>query len=132
MSAERRPTDIVQLKLRLRETDRAALEQSAQERGVSLNSEIVDRLRESFKRQESLKEIAGDDELWGFIRVLIETLRVQGFADNPKTVGWTGDPQLYFRAMKGVHKVMVALRPEGDFGPPPAPDLSSLLKDGEK
>ena len=46
--AKRAGTDIVQLKLRIRETVRARLAAAAKLNGVSLNSEIAKRLEESF------------------------------------------------------------------------------------
>ena len=46
--AKRAGTDIVQLKLRIRETVRARLAAAAKFNGVSLNSEIAKRLEASF------------------------------------------------------------------------------------
>ena len=46
--AKRAGTDIVQLKLRIRETVRARLAAAAKLNGVSLNSEIARRLEASF------------------------------------------------------------------------------------
>jgi hypothetical protein len=45
-------TQPAQLKLRLLEADRAALADAAQRHGVSLNTEIVDRLRRSLAADE--------------------------------------------------------------------------------
>lgn len=42
--AKRKPTDKAQLKIRVQENLRAALERSAKKNGVSLNQEIVNRL----------------------------------------------------------------------------------------
>lgn len=44
----RNPTDIVNLKLRLREDMRAKLEAQAKEDGMSLNAEIISRLQSTF------------------------------------------------------------------------------------
>ena len=46
--AKRAGTDIIQLKLRIRETVRAQLAAAAKRNGVSLNSEIARRLEASF------------------------------------------------------------------------------------
>jgi hypothetical protein len=46
--AERKPTAIVGLKVRLREPLRKKLEVAAKKKGVSLNAELVARLEESF------------------------------------------------------------------------------------
>jgi hypothetical protein len=50
--AKRKKTDIVQLKVRLREALRGQLESAAKNQERSLNSEIVARLEESFRRAE--------------------------------------------------------------------------------
>ncbi len=58
----RKPSDIAQLKLRIREELRRRLERAAENRGVSLNYEITSRLKESFDREEllALYKIAED------------------------------------------------------------------------
>jgi hypothetical protein len=50
---KRKPTDFVQVPVRMQERLRAALEKAAKGRGekTSLNSEIVYRLEESFRRE---------------------------------------------------------------------------------
>ena len=55
--AKRDRTAIVQLKVRMREPLRAHLEKAAAARGISLNSEIVDRLERSADRLGLLEEI---------------------------------------------------------------------------
>lgn len=52
--SEREQSATVQLKIRMKEPLRAELEQAAQERGVSLNAEAVDRLERSFRKDEDL------------------------------------------------------------------------------
>jgi hypothetical protein len=55
----RKPTDTVQLKLRFPEALRGRLARAAKDRGQSLNSEIVDRLYNSFKvEREMLDQVA--------------------------------------------------------------------------
>jgi hypothetical protein len=49
-TGRRKPTDIVQLKLRLREDLRRKLEREAARKKHSLNTEMVERLNESFSR----------------------------------------------------------------------------------
>jgi len=48
----RKPSDIVQPNLRIREELRRRLEQAAKKRGVSINYEMTSRLKESFDREE--------------------------------------------------------------------------------
>lgn len=59
--AIREPSAFVHLKLRFKESDRAAIEEAAAERGVSLNAEVVDRLRLSLSRREYYTERWGAD-----------------------------------------------------------------------
>ena len=53
LAAQRGQDAVAQLKARLREPLRARLEASAKVRGVSLNTELVDRLEQSFAREET-------------------------------------------------------------------------------
>jgi hypothetical protein len=48
----RKPTDVVQVNLRLRESLRRRLEREAERRGLSFNAELIRRLRESFDRED--------------------------------------------------------------------------------
>jgi Arc-like DNA binding domain len=47
----RKPTDIVQYKLRIRESLRRYIEEAAKKNGVSANQEMVRRLESSFERE---------------------------------------------------------------------------------
>jgi HicB family len=58
ISMARKPADIVQPSLRIRDDLHRRLEQAAKKRGVSLNSEMTIRLKESFDR-EALRTIDG-------------------------------------------------------------------------
>jgi hypothetical protein len=53
----RDPTDFVQLKIRMRETLRARLEQEATRRGSSINAEVIDRLEHTFQRTDLLPDV---------------------------------------------------------------------------
>jgi hypothetical protein len=55
----RKPTDIVQLKLRFSEALRRGLERAAARNNRSMNTEIIHRLQESLAR-EGLIELRGD------------------------------------------------------------------------
>jgi hypothetical protein len=58
----RKPSAIVQYKLRIRETLRRRIEQAAKQHGVSANQEMVSRLERSFELEEirELGHVAGD------------------------------------------------------------------------
>jgi hypothetical protein len=51
----RKPTDTIKLQLRLPEYLRRQLERAADVHGESMNTEIVDRLKESFERDDANK-----------------------------------------------------------------------------
>jgi hypothetical protein len=51
----RKPTDIVQYKLRIRESLRRRIEQAAKKNGVSANQEMVGRLERSFEQETQRK-----------------------------------------------------------------------------
>ena len=73
--AKRKKTDIVQFKLRIREGLRGRLESAAKNQERSLNSEIVARLEESFRRSElaSLTENVRElSSLTGWVRQNVE------------------------------------------------------------
>jgi uncharacterized protein YecA (UPF0149 family) len=61
----RRPTEVVQVNLRLRERLRRRLEQAARKRDVSLNFEMHSRLEQSFEQQDQrgLDNVRADFEL---------------------------------------------------------------------
>ena len=63
--------DYVQLKLRVKESLRARLEQEATERQITLNAAVVDRLERSFQYEESL----GGRRTTAVLRGLAETAR---------------------------------------------------------
>jgi hypothetical protein len=55
----RKPTDVVQVNLRLRESLRRKLERESERRGVSFNAELTRRLEESFDREELNEALRG-------------------------------------------------------------------------
>jgi hypothetical protein len=61
----RKPTDMVQVNLRIREAMRRRLEGAAKKRGVSLNFEMMSRLTDSFDRaaHQTIDEAAAKFEL---------------------------------------------------------------------
>jgi hypothetical protein len=56
----RRPTDILQIGLRLREGLRRKLENAAKKRRVSLNSEMLFRLEDSFETPDATRRTVSD------------------------------------------------------------------------
>jgi hypothetical protein len=77
----RKPSDIVQPNLRIREDLRRRLEQAAKKRGVSINAEMTERLRASFDqgdRIELSRITAGLNDVYGrFARDMAERSRTR-------------------------------------------------------
>jgi hypothetical protein len=57
MTMPRKPTDIVQINLRIRESFRRDLEREAQQANLSLNAEIIRRLDQSFRQQDLAQQV---------------------------------------------------------------------------
>ena len=81
----RKPSDIVQPNLRIREDLRRRLEQAAKKRGVSLNPEMTERLRASFDQGDriELSRITADlNDVYGrLVRDIAERSRTQELID---------------------------------------------------
>lgn len=70
---KRPPTAQVELKVRLRESLRAKVEKSADAKDVSLNSEAVTRLEESFRWEQTIEALAamvgGVEQFWNLMSI---------------------------------------------------------------
>ena len=53
----RKPGELVQMKVRVPEEVRASLEEASKRRGVSISSEVADRLKWSLEREELLPDV---------------------------------------------------------------------------
>src|SRR5262249_5932975 len=91
--AKRKKTDIVPLMLRLREELRGRLESAAKNQERSLNSEIVARLEESFRRSELASLTENVRELSSFREWVSEPL-----TELLETMLWERSAELYERA----------------------------------
>ena len=74
-----------QLKLRIREPLRAAIERDAERRGISMNAVISERLEQSFQAEDGF----GGPRISALFRSLVETIRLSGAG---LTDGWLDDP----------------------------------------
>lgn len=77
----RKPSAVLDYKLRIRETLRRRIEQSAKKRGVSINAEMSSRLERSYDqdRQRTIDETAGDIAAsWGRWGDALHRLNKQG------------------------------------------------------
>jgi hypothetical protein len=77
----RKPTEMVQVNLRIRENLRRRLEREAQKRGVSLNYEMTSRIEQGFDREAHRKidKVASDlEDVWDrLVRDIDEQSRTQ-------------------------------------------------------
>ncbi|MCJ2108176.1 hypothetical protein MKK70_22965 [Methylobacterium sp. E-041] len=110
--SDRVKSDTVQLKLRLKEPDRSALEKSAQERGVSLNTEIVDRLRRSFDEERSISDLFGNRRDFAFMKFVYATIENIVNLKKPDA-DWREDPYRFDQIFKAVVAIFEAIRPKG-------------------
>lgn len=69
----RKKSDTVQLKVRMKEPLRARLEKAAKARGVSLNTEAVERMERSFQREETKFEEFGGKAKFNLCRLFAVT-----------------------------------------------------------
>lgn len=122
--AKRKTTDQVQINVRMRESLRAKLEQSAKRADESLNREIVERLERSFDRQELLIDamtLTYGDFLAGLLMVIGRAMAEAGktgvFASDPRTkADWWDVPFAYNEAAIAALFVLKAFRPPGEVG----------------
>jgi hypothetical protein len=105
---------LVQLKARMHEPLRARLEESAKRRGVSLNSELVDRVEASFTREDWF----GGPEIANMARLMAAAFmrggqRAAHARKHPRwtTAQWLHDPFCYEAACTAVVEALRALKP---------------------
>lgn len=121
---EREQSDIIQLKVRMKESMRAQLEKIAQTRAISMNAEIVDRLERSFRDQALLldaMELTYGTGLAGILLLLGEVMKTTGSHAGFHSVrtlegsqNWWNDPYAFDQVVKGANRVLEAFRPSGD------------------
>jgi len=119
--AKRADSDTVQLKWRTKEPLRAALEQAASHRGVSINQEMTRRIEISFMQQTRVDEAFGSQEIFGLMKI-VATAFVQAGAmagHLVSTKNFVENPFAYDQATRAAIKVLEAFRPSGEIAPPP-------------
>ena len=95
---------VIQLKARMHEPLRARLEKLAKQRGVSLNTELVDRIKESFAKEDS---VGGPRRLQTIVRLITAAFILGGQrAAHRKHPKWRyriglNDPACYEEAASG-------------------------------
>jgi hypothetical protein len=125
MTEKREPTDLVQLKVRMREPLRARLEKAAKLRGESLNAETVRRLEHSFDIQDLLTETLALTFGRHLAALLLEighamdsTGKHAAFAATGTLDPWTANPYAFDQAVRACARVVERRRPRGQISPP--------------
>jgi Arc-like DNA binding domain len=123
---ERAKSDNVQLKVRTKEPLRAKLEAAALDRGVSMNTEIVDRLDRSFDQDERLEDLFGSRDLYGIMKMVATAMTLtgktaeQGSQLSGRTIDWRRDPYAFDQAVESAVRILQGFRPPGDVVKPQA------------
>ncbi len=130
MPPRRDDSATVNLKLRVKEPMRAAIEKSAEDRGVSMNTEINDRLEKSFSSGTMLDEalaIAHGPDLAKILKAMAVAMNSAGrmvmlnrfFADRkPRQleIDWTRVPAAYDAAVQIGREILDAAKPPAEMG----------------
>lgn len=135
--AKRKTTDYIQINVRMREGLRAKLEQSAKRNDESLNREIVDRLEQSFDRQELLVDavtLAYGREL-GFLLLAMgkaadeagkQAGAIASITSGMRSPQWTTVPYCYQQAANAMMAILHEFKPKGEYRLPDAERLKAM------
>jgi len=118
-------TDNVDIKLRAPTDLLPELQQAAARRGVSVNAEIVARLKQSLEADRHADDVLRNSVLRGIARTVTtamnETGRMAAFHTTGTVEGslaWYDDPYAYSQAREAADAVLTALAPKGKAVPP--------------
>ncbi|MBB5045942.1 hypothetical protein HNR60_000677 [Rhodopseudomonas rhenobacensis] len=120
----KKPSDIVQLKLRFSERLRRRLEKAADESGDSMNAEIIRRIERSFEKQDLLTEVltlAYGPQMAGLLREVTPAIRA--FADSGLNQTLT-----ISRDVKGSLKVGFKASADGEVDPPTDEEFDEMVR----
>lgn len=119
--AARDKTELVQVSFRTREPLRAALEAAAKARGVSMNTEMNERLMRSFEDEVNLETEFARVQLYAVLRVVANAVDHAGTSSavvssmaTGASKSWFNNPFAYDQAVKAALFVLNAFRPAGD------------------
>ena len=114
--------DLVQVSFRTREPMRSALETAAKARGVSMNTEMNERLMRSFEDEVKLDAEFARVQLYAILRVVAQTVDHAGASSaivSSMTTGapknWVDNPFAYDQAVKAALYIFNQFRPSGDI-----------------
>jgi hypothetical protein len=133
--ATRKETATVDIKVRMKEPLRRAIEQAARRTNISLNAEAVRRLESSFDRADLLPEVVTltyGRQMAGLLLAIGEATawasRFTAFMRNDKidTSNWLDDPAAFKQAEDAIRVILDALRPPGQVPTLGDPSLDNL------
>jgi hypothetical protein len=111
----------VQLKIRMKEPLRAAIEEDAEARGVTMNAAIIDRLEQSFREdarsrdlREALALALGADVAALTLAIGLAIRDVVNWASLPPDTNLFSDPFIFEQAAAALSTVVESVRPPGD------------------
>ena len=114
----RKPTDLVQLKLRFDERLRRRIERAAERNECSMNAEIIRRLGQSFEQVDKIEDIFGGEHNVALFRMLAGALglveaKAGSHWSDPNNVKVRGDiaqaiAEVLARKVPGLHSVHIA------------------------
>ena len=125
--SRRKQSATVDLKLRVKEPLRAAIERAARHRGISMNAEMVRRLEQTTQRDERL----GGPRVASILETVATAMRTTGehgaFVATSKRHhegAWLDHPYAFDQAVKASQAVLEAFRPDGKIVVPvPEPTM---------
>jgi hypothetical protein len=134
MARQEKP-ELMQVSFRTREPLRAALESAAKARGVSMNTEMNERLMRSFEDEVKLETEFARVQLYAILRIVANTMDLAGgstammsnmLTKAPKN--WVDNPFAYDQAVKAANYIFEQFRPPGKIGDatPNSPQIQNM------
>ena len=116
---KRDATQNVQLKVRMKEPLRFALESAATEKGISLNAEVVSRLERSFEYERHISDLFGDQRTYAVVRMIATVMDVMQKSHPKKSDAsdWLDDPASFDAMLAAVIRTLEIFRPTTDHDP---------------
>ena len=112
--ARAKASKIVQVKARMREPLRARLEAVAKGRGVSINSELVERLERSFAKDDAFGGLAIANMARLMAAAFLQGGQHEAHArqrTNSRPADWIHNSECYDAAVKAVVRALKSMRP---------------------
>jgi hypothetical protein len=120
--ASRDKSELVQVSFRTREPLRAALESAAKARGVSMNTEMNERLMRSFEDDVKLEVEFSRVQLYAILRLVANAMDHAGASSaimsnmgTGASKNWTDNPFAYDQALKAALFILNTFRPAGEI-----------------